>query len=457
MNRMDEYKAMLEELEPIPNSNSVQKAFRRRNRKKAVVRTMGSLAAVLCLFVGSINLSPSVAAACKEIPFLAELTELLTFHPSLQEAVENDYIQLVGQEQTQNDITARIEHLIVDQKQVTIFYRLHSEVYHVLSATPDVLSVDGEPVRASISSGGLYEEDNELRDITIDFMEEDVPDTLNLTLSIHDNGIYETGIYETEPTSYAGQMEEELARPKPIAEMTFRLGFDPNFTEQGRTVTLDQNVVLDGQTITVTDMEIYPSHIRINIEEAEENTAWLKSLRFYLETEDGRRVEKISNGISATGTLDNPSMTSYRAESTYFYDADAIRLVITGADFLDKDKELVHINLKTLEHDELPEGVEIASAKKTSKGWILEMKIRATEENHTQLFSSLYTDLVGTEYDIHRYSCTMEWYDEETGESNPDWETETYFLDGFEEDEVMMKLLYSRTWNPETPVVVALQ
>ncbi len=451
MNRMEEYQEMLKQMEQVPDSNCVEKAFRRRNRKKAVARTMGSLAAVLCLFVGSINLSPSVAAACKEIPFLAELTQLLTFNPSLQEAVENDYIQLVGQEQTKDGITARIEHLIVDQKQVTVFYRLHSDVYHAMDATPDVKNVDGTDLRASISAGGLYEKDNDLRKLTIDFMEESVPDTMNLILQIHD-----IGQLETEPADQAVEWQE-IPEPDNITEMTFRLEFDPTFTEQGRTVSLNQQAVLDGQTITVTDMEIYPSHIRINVKEAEENTAWVKSLRFYLETKDGKRVKTISNGISATGMVNQPYLTSYRAESTYFYDTDAIRLVITGADFLDKDKEEVHINFKTLEHDELPEGVEIASAKKTDKGWILEMKIRAAEEKHCQLFSSLYTDLEGTEYDINQFSSTIEWYDEETGKSDPNWETETYFLGGFDKDEAVLKLLYNRTWNPQTPVVAALQ
>lgn len=451
MNRMDEYRAMLEELQPIPDSDCVKKAFRRRGRKKAVVRTMGALASVLCLFVGSINLSPSVAAACREIPFLAELTKLLTFNPSLQEAVNHDYIQLVGQEQTKDEITARVEYLIVDQKQITIFYRLHSDRYHAMDATPEVRSADQADLRASISTRGFYGEDNELRNMTIDFMEEDVPDTLNLTLKIHDNGTW-----ETEASVSAGEWEEP-PEPSYITEMTFVLQFDPNYTEQGRAVTLHQKAVLDGQIITVTDMEIYPSHIRINVEEAEENTAWIKSLRFYLETEDGRRVETISNGISATGTLDNPSMTSYRAESTYFYDAEAIRLVITGADFLDKDREPVRINLKTLEHDELPEGVEIASARKTGKGWILEMKLPVTEEKHSQLFRSQYTDLEGTEYEINEFSSTKEWYYEETGECDPNWQTETYFLRGFEQDEALLNLLYHRTWNPEHPVMVALQ
>lgn len=44
---------------------------------------------------------------------------------------------------------------------------------------------------------------------------------------------------------------------------------------------------LDGQTLTVTDVEIYPTHVRVNVEGDGDNTAWLKGLDFYLENEDG--------------------------------------------------------------------------------------------------------------------------------------------------------------------------
>ena len=267
MNRREEYQDLMAKLETIPDSDPVGKAIQRRQRERRTWKPLVSVAAVLFLFVGMVNLSPTVSAACREIPLLKELVELLTFNPSLRVAVEHDYIQLVGQEQSSAGITARVEHLIVDQKQVEIFYTLDSDRYTAMDATPEIRDIHGDYVPAGVSSGSFGAENGDLRRITVDFVEEDVPDALELTLKVHDNG----AVIKEEPLiSVDTDLPVETSEPLWITEFVFLLEFDPQFTEQGRTVTLNRTVELDGQKITVTDMEIYPSHIRINVEEDED-------------------------------------------------------------------------------------------------------------------------------------------------------------------------------------------
>ena len=133
MNRMEEYEAMLAQMEDIPASDPVGKARARLRRRRRVLRPLAGIAAVFAVFVGMINLSPTALAACREIPVLKELAEALTFNPSLRIAIEHDYVQMVGQEQSKDGVTARIEYLIVDQKQVNLFYTLDSQTYTALS------------------------------------------------------------------------------------------------------------------------------------------------------------------------------------------------------------------------------------------------------------------------------------------------------------------------------------
>ena len=452
MNRMEEFEALQRELREVPPSDCVQKAIRRR-RKRSLGRTFGTVAAVFCLFVGSINLSPTVSAACREIPFIGELTELLTFNPSLQLAADHDFVQLIEQEQTKGGITARIEDLIVDQKQLNIYYRLSSQQYKNLSSTPQVENTDGTDLKCSVSYGGLYEENDTLRDMTVDSHDADLPAELLLTLRVYDNGSMDT---EGPAVDLAVPSEEpKYEEPEILEEFEFLLQFDPQFTAQGREVTLNREVQIAGQTFTVTDMEIYPTHIRINVDEAADNTAWLQSLHFHLETEDGRRVETISNGISASGSETTPSMTSYRAESTFFYDADAIRLVIEGADLLDKAREEVHINLKTLEADPLPAFIRLEDAARIANGWELHVRIKDDEFRHVQAFRSRYRDAEGVEYDISRHDTFVSSDDPEGRWKG--WGKETYYLDGFPADEVWLGLYYTDFWKPSQPLVVELQ
>lgn len=457
MNRMEEYEALMARLEEVPQTDPVAHALERqkreRTRSRRIWRPLATVAAVFCVFVGMINLSPTVSAVCREIPFLEELVEMLTFNPSLRIAIEHDYVQMMEQEQTKDGVTARVEYLIVDQKQVNVFYTLSSEIYTALDATPDVFGADGQGLPVGISYGGIVEDQEELRQITIDFVEEDVPDYMKLTLKLVDHGSY----VKEEPLTQVG--EEDLPQhdePEFFTELSFDLHFDPKFTAQGKTVDLNKTVELDGQKITVTDMEVYPTHIRINVEEDASNTAWLTSLRFYLELEDGNRIETISNGIFATGSTDSPSMVSYRAESSYFYEAECIRLCITSADFLDKEREEVHIDLKTLESDPLPQGVKLWSAVERKSGMELTFLVEETGVNHVQVLSSTYYDMEGNEYHCGSWGTGMSYYDEASEEQYPGWGYETYYLEDFYEKEGIFKVHYTHFWIPDEPVIVEL-
>ena len=53
-----------------------------------------------------------------------ELAQAVAWSPSLSAAVENDYVQPIGQSQTVNGVTATVEYVIVDRKQLSIFYTL---------------------------------------------------------------------------------------------------------------------------------------------------------------------------------------------------------------------------------------------------------------------------------------------------------------------------------------------
>ena len=106
-------------------------------------------------------------------------------------------------------------------------------------------------------------------------------------------------------------------------------------------IEVNQIVELEGQKITIENMEIYPTHMRINISDDEENTAWVKDLDFYVKTAWGKNFEPVKEGLTATGDGKGKTMTSYRADSTFFYDAKEIELVINGAVWLRKDMEKV--------------------------------------------------------------------------------------------------------------------
>ncbi|MBR2422906.1 MAG: DUF4179 domain-containing protein [Oscillospiraceae bacterium] len=287
MSRMEEYRAMLEELEgPVPELEGTLDRAKKRRRKAAagaILRCGTGLATCFGIFVLLVNFCSPVAYACARIPVLRELAEAVTFSKSLTDAVDNAYVQPMGLSQTENEITARVEYLIVDQKQVNVFFRLESDRYPQLTAHPDVEYVEQKEENQgfSVVNHCYAEENGELLNSCIDFVNGNVPEKLRLDLNVFSN-VIDTEKAPEEKVEDAMLSDERAEEPEYLAEFSFILEFDPEFTASGKKFPVNQTVELDGQAITVTDIEVYPTHMRVEIGEAAENTAWLRIWIFIL-------------------------------------------------------------------------------------------------------------------------------------------------------------------------------
>lgn len=459
MNRKNEFDAMIEELNRCTTGleTTLDRAYKRKRKKttQMIVRPLAGLAACFAVFVLLVNFCVPVAYACSLVPGLRELAAAVTFSRSLTDAVENEYVQPMDLSQIDNDITAYVDYLIVDQKQVNVFYRLNSDKYESLEIYPEVLNTDGvRPASCSYSNTGFGADNGELRCLSIDFVNGNVPASLRVKLNVYTNSIRYENVAPEQAVDdiYSDNPYEE---PDYLAHFDFLLEFDPKFTATGKVFPVNQTVILEGQAITITDIEVYPTHLRVDIAESADNTAWLKDLDFYIETDWGMKFDPVSSGITATGSTDSPSMVSYRADSTYFYEANHLKLVITGAQWLRKDMETTYLNLVTGEHGELPEGAAFDSAMKQGSGWVV--KFRAAWEKDEplyQLFGHLFYDADGNEYEIHHWSSMYGDLDEEGNI--------TFFYDEFPllhytEDEVWLCPEFSHNWVAENPIVITVQ
>ena len=412
MNRSEEYEALLRQLEQLPNDleTTVERAVKREKAsriKRYLYRPAVSLAACFAAFVMLVNVFPTFARACEDIPIIADLAKAVTWSPSLSAAVENEYVQPIGKSQTVNGITATIQYLIVDQKQVNIFFTLEGDYDNLSGEMPELYPEQS----CSRSVNNFNEPPGSLLRFTLDYDEEDVPSGFTMTFGV-------TTYVETDPM--AEPMEDTLEsmlhpveeeEPDILAEFTFDLEFDPTFTAKGEIIPVNTDFTLDGQTLTVTEVEVYPTHARVEIVGAGENTAWLKGVEFYLENEEGQIFEPISNGVSAMGDPDSPAMLSFHLESPYFAESEHLTLHITRAQWLNKDLEKVRVDLNTGYMDRKIDGVEFLSAEQRDDGWILSFKVRRIRENHSfSVFSHTFYDAAGEEY--HNYSAASTTIDE---------------------------------------------
>lgn len=455
MNRIEEYENIMQELDSYTpeSAPTCEKAWKRYRHRRYVIRACQSIMLICVMFVFVVNVSAPVAMACSKIPILRDVTEAVLFSPSLTKAVENDYAQPIGLVQRDGDVEATIGYVIVDQKQINVLFSLESKEYTYLNAYPRVLSADG--MAPPPCSYGVYEwngENGAWNTISIDFVNDDVPSSIRLKLGV----LGEKKDEQTEndaPSEGSKADEIENLENEYIASFDFLLEFDPDFTEKGECYPVDKEIILNDQIVVIDEVEIYPSHMRINVSDHPSNSALLKAMDFYVENEKGERYEPIKEGIISTGSEEGTfSMTSFRADSAFFYENTHLKLVITGTEWLKKDMETVYVNMKTGETDPLPDGVSFYSAKRENDDWILSFEAEYVKDNHTRnVFYSECQDDMGEVYAISSWTDGL--YDSDKDNAY----VTTMYLNDYDKEEVWLKPCFSESVTVEKPVEILIK
>lgn len=460
MNRMDEYAALLQELEQTPAAlemtvdRAVERQKNMRKKRRILGIPAGSLAACFVAFMLLVNFFPTFAYACGQVPLLKELARAVAWSPSLSAAVENEYVQPVEQSQTKAGITATVHYVIVDQKQINIFYSLDYPKASMEGLQVDYSFGKLEGWAGSVGTGSL--EPGTLQRINLSFMEDDVPGAIDLTITVNQM------VKSDKLSSMTDSMFEECDAPfgEYLAEFTFHLKFDPYFTAQGEVIPVNQTFALDGQTLTLTEVELYPTHLRINLEDAKENISWLEGLDLYVENERGEQFCKSVNGITATRNADGEGLAIFWLDSPFFQNSEHLTLYIERVKWKEKNLKKIRVDLKNNTCSELPLNTQFGGAEKHRNGWILNF-IHPYEGENTMYntFSHTFWDEEGNAYDILSNSSTFGYVDAETGErlEEDTCFTESFPLVGYHGDIVYLETMYNQITEFSQPVTIAIK
>lgn len=413
MNRMEEYNDLMKELEEsVPLlEQTLHRAQRKRNCHNRVIRPLVSLAATFAIFVGLVNYCTPVATAFNQIPIIREMAKAVTFSDSLTDAVNHDYMQPISLTQTDGDVTATIEYVIVDQHQLNVFFRLNSDTYPHIRAFPTAKSADDEHVLSCSYFTHEWDIPNEeLQYVTLDFGQDEIPGSLYLELDIVDTDrtsredLVALTMYNPKTPSLEGVIPENVL-PKHVeyvGSLKFLLNFNPEFTANNAKVySIDKTITLNGNELSFTTMEVYPTHLNVNVTESPKNAEWLDGLDFYVLAEDGTKYEPPRPGLLATGLRDSVNMTStrsFRAESPYFSDSKKFEIVIKAAEWTNRSTEEIYVNLKTREAEKIPDKLTFLAATEEADGWKLEFR-RWSTHYYFPLAVTFY-DEEGTAYEV---------------------------------------------------------
>lgn len=439
MDRNEEYKALLRELDQTPPeleytvTRAKARAKRRRARRWFGVPA-GTLAGAFAAFVLLVNTVPTFALACSRIPVLGELAAAVDWSGSLSRAVEHDYVQTIGQSQTKDGLTVAVEYAIVDQRRVELFVTTQCEdeayPYADLHA-----SIEDKSAHTAVLTHGSYEEHGQLRQITIDFNAgQQAPEELTVEF------------YAQPHQSYGDGGESAL---EDMTQFTFQLRFDPDKTINGRTYELGQWLEVEGQRILIDRLEVYPTHARLMLRDDPDNDLRLVDLDFYLEDGEGARYEA-EGGIAGYSDPVTGFAFDQRVASPWFSEGERLTLYVTAAAWLDEDHSQVTVDLTRGTAQGLPDGVALEGVRRNGDHTELVFRCPHRGREHlAQLFSWTYTDPEGG---IHHSTSSGSATDDEAGITR-----EMVYLEDYPYDTVTLALNRTQWGALEDPIAVEIK
>ena len=462
MNRNEEYWALVAQLSDTPPelAGTVERA-RARARKRTLNRWLGipvaSLGGAAAAFVLLVNCCVPFAQACGRIPGLRDLAAAGALSPSLKAAVENDFVQVVDREQTENGITFRLEYLILDTMQINFFYTVSGGDYDRYHVYPSITGPDGEKLEGySIVSSEAAAGD--LGDFNVNYADDlQVPEALRLTCEVTAQREAGDGT-AVAPDSSIWDEPEPAREPEIVATFTFDLELEERFTVPGGTIALDQWVEGDGQRLLLRELVVNPTHARLAVSSDPDNTAWLRGLDFYLEDENGTRYEagarsSGSGRLVSSGADGTNDVIYYYLESSFFRAPKHLTLCLTGARWLDKDREWVTVDLTTGTAGWLPEGVEFLSAHRQGE----DVHCVVLAPGIQQFISWDYRDPEGGEHSFNSMSTAV--HASEPGQENLEEGLHeiSFSLRDYPWDTVELKLNFTRETAFSPAIAVELQ
>ncbi|WP_227019802.1 DUF4179 domain-containing protein [Sinanaerobacter chloroacetimidivorans] len=441
-NNREDWEEFLAESSQYPEGlseveNRIGKRIGKHTRKRRVFYSTLSAVAAVFIFVILVNTSTAVAGSISEIPLIGKLAVFVKFDKSLSNAIENDYVQKVDLSAWDGQEQLLLPYVIADERNLVLFFQLPEELKLEADEWVQINllemrdGVSGERIAgfscitSSLSAEGRNENNGFIQQ-SYHFSEGTLPEFVELSVNLEAEVPGDSPIGES--MGAPSEMESKQSSKK-IGTFTFQLHFG-EFAEP-MVHELHKDYIIEGQSLTVEEMKVYPTGTEVSFTFPEENTAWIKGLELSVE-KDREIFLKGNNGLSATS--DDIHMSVF-IESDYFDPPGSRTLLIQAIRLLDKQEEYVTVDINHKTITPAIHGSMLTEVTKKQGTASLTFTTRVSEDDNFGMFSPEYQDEEGNVYDL-----------QEMGFSN---------IDSFMETRVVLtppdngKVILQRTLTPK--------
>ena len=466
MNRSEELQELQQELEQTPlelqylAAKAITKAKKQKRRSFLWKTPVVSFCSAVLVFILLVNLFPAVALAMSNIPILKNLVYAVSLDPSLKLAVENDYYQVVGESQTQEDVTVTVEYMIVDASHISLFFKVDAPV-KAGTYFYDFTDSGKTSSHAAVFCDTMYEV-GKLEELKLDYVDGNpVPDEIIFTAIVNkDEGFKEwkeamiTSTEDSVTPNVTPVVTPNNSNESTGQNYRFRFVLHPDvkFTHMVKSYPINQSMEIEGQKITFEKLEVYPSQIKLYLDCDKNNNAVIQYLNIYFKGDDGKIYDTPKNGLSASGTIDSDDIGALYFESSYFKNTNSLTMYITGITSIEKDKQYGEINYSQRTITNLPKDVSIKSMELKDSTLYFTLVAHTNVPGSTfNLISSNYYDTDENQYNLGSWTCGQDTStDEYTFNSN-------YHIDHYEDGKYLVKWSYQEEQVLEKPIKLVIK
>lgn len=455
MNRNNEFEELKKELNDTPYQleYSIPKAIARATKQRKyhlLWRTPAiTLCSILIIFVFTVNLFPKVALAMSNVPLLKALVLAVAFDPSLKLAVEHEYYQVIGESQTQGDVTATVDYLIVDAGRISLFFHMNAPVKEG-NYSFELLDEEGKPFPAGIFYDTGYVT-GELESITIEFLEKEfsVPAEFTFRLTVtSDPSFKSTREITSDSASQISQNPEKNTSFDHT--FTFHIRTDQSFRENVATYPINQHINIFDQKLYLEQVDIYPTKTGLTLSCDEGNKAVIYNLDIYFKDEDGKLYSSPTNGVTATLDSESNNINSLYFASSYFSSSKHITMYIKGIRMIPKDELYGIIDYEHKTITNLPEHILVDTM--DLNGDTLTFTLKGSRERPSyayEMIQSQYRDETDRIYSFGSWS---------TGTNiDSDYFTSTYQIRDFSKHQYRVQWSYAPEKLLDTPIEIQVK
>jgi len=422
VNRNDEYFELLEKLDGVTvPEKCVSRAVRRRKINSFIMKPLASLAVIFLAFVLLVNVSPTVAKALEEIPVIGGVTRAVRFTTrSVRDAVANDYQQPLDMYSTDGDCTVGLRYLIADEKNISFTFELTGD-YPKTFIPRCTYGTEDELVELLCDGN----DDNTIMTAATTYVDQDIkyPDSGTLTIKLYEIIIPENAeLVFTEdggivPTEHVDQPTE------PFAEFSFDVTVDTSKIGSMKHYDVDSVLVVKGQRIHITGVDMYPTYTAVTVEADDANTSRIESLDFELRDDGMNEYRHIYTSRDAAEPF--LKKHAFYTESMYFSETEKIVFRLKFCSLTDKAAEKTEIDLTTGQLTVPTDVIRVVKAEKEGERVYVEFEVPTESQ-----FGEAELRKVGT--------LTQSEENSSGSDPNKNWSTYVFQSDNYKSDKLKL-------------------